>query len=62
MIELSDIIANVKNFINGVFGVLKGENLFINLHNVQIEPIIEKRVFGHTVPDGFIVIEWLHFD
>ena len=52
----------LKNFINGVFGVLKGENLFMNLHNVQIEPIIEKRVFGHTVPDGFIVIEWLHFD
>ena len=46
---------------NCVLDVLKVENLFINLHNVQIDPIIEKRVFGHTVPDRSLVKEWLYY-
>ncbi len=41
--------------------MLKVENLFINLHNVPIELIIEKRVLGHAVPDRSLVIEWLYF-
>ncbi len=40
---------------------MKVENLFMNMHNVQIELIIEKRVFGHAVPDGSLVIEWLYY-